>query len=808
MDKVLDANSLLEGLAAAPLTDFKSELAEAHEQLVAEESDELGNFIKSLIEKLYASGCEQKLGQVTAYYQGQLASLEYADIFSTYLYLDSLVKDPGCFAVLRAFYDKVKEIFSANSLKDMKALLSPRSFSAFAKKGPSGKSIPLGRFSDEVMASPGRPRKKPPGRRSRAVSPRLNKALFEKQKTSQLERSPAAHKKQITDADIKDIIGTPEEVPPTRVLPAKVLPAKVQLLKVLRPSVVLSDQALPTQALPEKLENKQHRRVMQRSQSFTRAPQVWWSGNNTPANGSPKFTRKKKSNSAVLAERKRSRSFTRGSTLVTTLQKAAKVGEVNVLLDSVESLQEKKMLDAYLLSGMTMLFWGIEHNSIALAIRLLKNGASLECRDRESKTPLMVAIDTKKEAFWMLFIERGADVSAVDALERTALHYAAKNGLCEVIAQLLTKDPTLLDEQDTYGYTALMAAIIHDMPEAVTLLLGKGADAVTYKDGYGNTGLHHCAASQTCSTQIICAQIRYTDVEQLNARNSEGFTALMSAVHKKNTEACQWLIEQGADVTCVDDQGDTLLHVCAREGYIECPILKMPFSINSQNKKGYTPLMFATEFDHREFCEKLLGLDARLCVKNSKGDTALHIAAQYGNMFMCSLFLKHDPLTKDTFINLRNGKGYTPLMCAVEGDHDHIVIFLLAQGADTQCLSKEGKVARQLAKELGSANVFYLANKVCPVCKSDHTFSQESFLCDVRQGKRANVQMHAGNNLLIVDSADEQRVPVVVLAAGLGHLEMVKLMLKCNADRKVIPQAIKEAESNGHEKVVEFLKKM
>lgn len=220
--------------------------------------------------------------------------------------------------------------------------------------------------------------------------------------------------------------------------------------------------------------------------------------------------------------------------------------------------------------------------------------------------------------------------------------------------------------------------------------------------------------------------------------------------------------------------------------------------------------MLSTEYDHREFCEKLLILDARLDSANDAGDTALHLATQYGNMYLCQLYVDrfkkvaHGP--QEEFYdgtNARNNRGYTPLMCAVEQGFDHIILYLLQNGADVQCLGLvDGESATSIAYQKGLGSHFNLWKRVCVYCNSGHTITSNHFICDVRQGNTDNVKAYLKQNMP-VDTADEQGVTVLEMAAELGHLSVVQLLIKSGAGN--VTQALARARGNNNDEVIAYL---
>ncbi len=94
-------------------------------------------------------------------------------------------------------------------------------------------------------------------------------------------------------------------------------------------------------------------------------------------------------------------------------------------------------------------------------------------------------------------------------------------------------------------------------------------------------------------------------------------------------ELSRWLVEQGADLAALDDDGETPLHARAGDwvGRIEI-LLELGADLHATSKRGDTPLHRAARVANLEAARLLLARGARLDVLNAQGLTPLGLALE------------------------------------------------------------------------------------------------------------------------------------------------------------------------------------
>ena len=167
------------------------------------------------------------------------------------------------------------------------------------------------------------------------------------------------------------------------------------------------------------------------------------------------------------------------------------------------------------------------------------------------------------------------------------------------------------------GITALMFAADFGFPEIVCLLLNYGAD-VSIQDGDNRTALHNAYSQQN----TVCVELLLNGADP-NIQDADGGTPLMLASRMK----------LGAD----SDQ---------RDPDILIKLLSVGANPNIQTENGgATALMFAAITTYQEGVEILLNAGVSVNLRDSDGYTALHDAADIGNLEIVELLLASDAQT-------------------------------------------------------------------------------------------------------------------------------------------------------------------
>ncbi|XP_033097859.1 E3 ubiquitin-protein ligase MIB2-like [Anneissia japonica] len=279
---------------------------------------------------------------------------------------------------------------------------------------------------------------------------------------------------------------------------------------------------------------------------------------------------------------------------------------------------------------------------------------------------------------------------AIGGDDPKALTVAAKQGDLPTIRQLLDKHAEWVNHQCTPGeLTALQIAAHEGHVEVVDYLVGRQAD--------------------------------------LNLRDSDGDSALLCAAHGNKPEVIRYLLSCGANPNLVNNRLQTGIYIAAGKGYHECVAVflleQFQCNPNMQDADGDTPLHMAINKDYEKTQELLINSPKiDFTISNFRGFNALHHAALRGSAKAVEMIVEQpagkrlvDQKKKDGFtalhvavvndhvevakvlinkgeanLEVKNNRGATPLMSAVEEFHQTSVEVLVESGADVHTTDNDG----------------------------------------------------------------------------------------------------------------------
>jgi ankyrin repeat protein len=162
----------------------------------------------------------------------------------------------------------------------------------------------------------------------------------------------------------------------------------------------------------------------------------------------------------------------------------------------------------------------------------------------------------------------------------------------------------------------------------------------------------------------------------INDNNAIDQIPLYTAAQEGHHEAVKILLENGAKVDQVDNDGTTPLYIASQQGHYEVVkiLLEAEADIDCANDDDSTPLWIASQQGHYEIVEILIEAEADIDCVNHKGATPLWIAAQNGHYDVVQRLID-----AGADVNKADKNGRTALSIAWQQGHYEIVKILLAQ---------------------------------------------------------------------------------------------------------------------------------
>ncbi|KAL0276237.1 UNVERIFIED_CONTAM: hypothetical protein PYX00_003845 [Menopon gallinae] len=255
-------------------------------------------------------------------------------------------------------------------------------------------------------------------------------------------------------------------------------------------------------------------------------------------------------------------------------------------------------------------------------------------------------------------------------------------------------DQSLNGDKCTYKnlYTAVESGDVNKVLKVLASGLNPNHE---FEEHNKRNALHIAAALGHLTVVHVLLQAR----TQINAMDAEQNTPLTLAVLARQNDVVKYLVKCGADLILKGEDGMTPLHIAAKCGNVSAcyHILNAtklpPRYIDSLDDGGWTPMVWASEFNHLEVVRFLMSKGADPLIRDAEQNIALHWAAFGGSIDIVELYLNDG-----SDINAVNVHGDTPLHIAARQDKYNCVLLLLARGAKSDLKNKDGEYARDCSE--------------------------------------------------------------------------------------------------------------
>lgn len=504
-------------------------------------------------------------------------------------------------------------------------------------------------------------------------------------------------------------------------------------------------------------------------------------------------------------------------------------------------------------SGSTPLHEAVRYGHTDIAQMLLGAGAPINAQDNLGKTPIMLYVPVEaQDKMYPLLISYKADVTRMDSYGDTVLHSGTMTALPVGILSQLVAAGADVNARNKDGVTPLLIASQKQMLEHVEFYSSLGADIhsedkcgitplkvalsdddmlehmvnqnnVMSLDSGGNTPLH---VAILANANVEKVKYILSLMEDVNARNREGNSALYLAVLKHNQKVIEILLEKKADIfSCnstgysplrlalatggdvqdwlitsdtikaTDGSGNTVLHYAASWGMKDAAsaLIAKGAVVEARNARGEVPLFNAAQADNSPIIDVLVGGGASVDTRDNLGSTALHVAVRWDSQNAARRLIQlgadvstqntagKSPLAEAALAgkigasrilmdagsdrDSRDKEGRTILMDAIRGQNAGVVAMLLDNGANVQIQDVNGRNAYHEAVLTGREDIILLVRNAGGSPLSRDKRGVTPFALSLGQDEKI-VKSVLGQDRTITDSDGNTPVHIIVELAG------------------------------------------
>lgn len=164
-------------------------------------------------------------------------------------------------------------------------------------------------------------------------------------------------------------------------------------------------------------------------------------------------------------------------------------------------------------------------------------------------------INVKQLAKWEFTIRS----PAIGPMGNTILHTCDDLKILKVVIELGLVD---INSRNKWGLTPLLHRIKEKKVFNLSYFMDHGAD-LTIPDNTGNTVLHLCD-----DPDLLKTLSKYVPINMINARNYAGMTPVLFQISFDHISMVQVLIDMGANLSDVDNNGNTVFHYCKSDSMV------------------------------------------------------------------------------------------------------------------------------------------------------------------------------------------------------------------------------------------------
>ena len=484
--------------------------------------------------------------------------------------------------------------------------------------------------------------------------------------------------------------------------------------------------------------------------------------------------------------------------------------------------------------GQTALMLAVEKGYLSI-VKILVKISDINVQNRRGDTALMIASRMKRAKIAEVLIEAGANLKNREG--ETALSLACMNGCPKIVKMLAKFDISDEDvknnfrirksenyRDDAQKYLKNFRLKKMNSPEVRELLsltqnppdpsyivwmiqhklgmVNTPAEFANYDgdelDGYFD-GEDFSDGDGLDYSELISSHLKssntlyggnYYKIVDIDLKDRRGHTALMIAIVDRRYGITKTLIEAGANIDILYQNGKTIPISASCYGHYDTVkiMVDLGLDINIQNSYGSTMLIEATGSDHLEIVKLLLESGADPNIQRKDGGIALIRACNNKNIEIVKILLE-----SNADINIQDSNGCTALTRACVKDQYGIhtgeyqsetAELLIKSGADVNILDVNGCTPLMIVSETGNHKLAKLLIEFGANLDDQNENGRTALMAAAIRGysEVLNILIEFGANF---DCQNDNGDTALILASEHNHPEIVEILIEAGADENI-----------------------
>ncbi|KAM5352815.1 hypothetical protein ACJ41O_005537 [Fusarium nematophilum] len=378
-------------------------------------------------------------------------------------------------------------------------------------------------------------------------------------------------------------------------------------------------------------------------------------------------------------------------------------------------------------------------NAMATAELLLNSDMDPDQPDTRGNTPVSYAAHHGFTDLVELLLRHNSNIEKGNRRGLRPLHAAARQNNEQTIV-FLVENGADIEARQSEGMTPLLTAAAGGKWEAVRCLADQGADVMATSDSKSNALHLACLTDNKFLLRFFAGK----GVE-MEAKTTGGLTVLMRAVAYGKHENATWLIQHGANVNAVGDQ-------------------------------GWRPLHYAAYYGHESVVELLLDNAADPVAETADGRRAHHLSRDTQQTAVTKLLNERTPVTQRVTEQSVIQSVSVLVFAAGRGNVDQ-VIQLIDKGVDIDAMDLNGRRAISLAAENGQVDIVQLLIQRNANVDLVDVNGESAIWWASRNGHKEVVRQLL-NQRAFLEMPDAEGQSPLSAASQQGHVVVVKLLLR------------------------------